>query len=93
MFNLGLPPKGESDAWLDVHITDGNFGFIIDFHTFLEHIHHTITGGDSLQQLHSVYKLKLSTISDLLAVIFFKVSTPHFMSSSGAHLVIYNEAS
>ena len=92
-YNLGFPSKGEADAWLDLHAPNGNFGFVIDFHTLMDHIHHAITGVNSLKQLQNVYKLKLNTISELLAVTSFEVSTPRFLSKSGAHAVIDNKAS
>ena len=71
-FNLGFTSKTESDAWLDTHVPSGDFGFVIDFHTLLEHIHHAITGMDALKQLQTVYKLKLSTISEALSVTSFE---------------------
>ena len=91
--NLGFPSKFESDALLELHVPAGNFGYIIDFHTLMEHIHHTITGVDSLKQLQNVYKLKLSTIAESLAVTSFEVVSPRFLSSSGMHTVIDNETS
>ena len=91
--NLGFPSKVESDAWLDLHALGGNFGFLVDFHTLLEHIFHAISGMDALKQLQTVYKLKLSTISDALAVTSFEVSAPRFLSASGSHTVVYNESS
>ena len=85
--------KEQSDAWLDLHAPNGNFGYIIDFHTMMEHIHHSITGVDSLKQLQNVYKLKLTTISEALAVTSFEVTSPRFLNTSSVHVVISNEAS
>ena len=59
----------------------------------MEHIHHSITGVDALKQLQNVYKLKLNTISEALAVTSFEISTPRFLSASSAHVVIGNEVS
>ena len=81
--NLNFTLKDQADAWLETHAPHGNFGFIIDFHTLLEHIHHAINGVDSLRQLQNVYKLKLSTISESLAVTSFEVATPRFLNTSG----------
>ena len=92
-YNLNFPLKGEAGAWLDLHAPGGNFGFVIDFHTLLEHIHHAITGVDSLKKLQTVYKLKLNTISEALSITSFKVTTPRFLSSSDSHSAIGNEAS
>ena len=91
--NLGFLSKFESDAWLELHVLAGSFGYIIDFYTLMEHIHHVITGVDSLKQLQNVYKLKLFTIAESLAVTFFEVSSPRCLSSSGVHTVIDNETS
>ena len=43
IFNLGFSSEGESDVWLDLHLPQGNFGYVIDFHTLLEHNYHSIT--------------------------------------------------
>ena len=91
--SLGFHGKGDSDAWLELHSPGGGFGFVVDFHTLMEHIHHAITGVDALKQLQTVYKLKLTTISEALAVTSFEVPIPRFLSKSGAHNVIDNEAS
>ena len=47
--NLGFPSKIESDAWLEIHSPNGTFGLIVDFHTLMGHIHHSITGVDALK--------------------------------------------
>ena len=91
--NLGFRDKSESDAWLEMHAPEGHFGLIVDFHTLMEHIHHSITGVDAMKQLQSVYKLKLATISEALAVTSFEVNMPRFLSKTGAHLVIDNDTS
>ena len=59
----------------------------------MEHIHHVITGVDSLKQLQNVYKLKLFTIAESLAVPSFEVVSTRFLSSSRMHTVIDNETS
>ena len=59
----------------------------------MEHINHNITDVDALKQLQTVYKLKLSTLSEALSVTSFEVSIPRFLSNSGAHTVVGNEAS
>ena len=92
-FNLGFTSKGESDSWLELNAAHNNFGFVVDCHILLEHIHHSITGMDALKQLQTVYKLQLSTISEALSVTSFEVSTPRFLSASGQHRIIGNESS
>ena len=66
---------------------------MVDFHTLMEHVHHSITGVDALKQLQTVYKLKLNTISEALSVTSFEVRIPRFLANTGAHMVIDNEAS
>lgn len=92
-FNLGFTLKRDLDAWFNIHALTGSFGFVIDFHTFLEHVHQSITGMDALKQLQTVYKFSLSTISEALTVTLFKASVPHFLSSSGAHRIVENDCS
>ena len=91
--SLGFISKIEADAWLELHAPNGNFGLIVDFHTLMEHIHHSITGVDALKQLQNVFKLKLHTISEALSVTSFEVPVPRFLTSTGAHVVIDNQAS
>ena len=90
-YNLGFTSKSESDAWLELNSPGGNFGYLVNFHTVMEHIHQAITDVDALKQLQNVYKLKLQTISEALSVTSFEVSTPRFLSSSGLHAVIGND--
>ena len=91
--NMGFRSKKDSDAWIETHTPGGNFGFVVDFHSMMEHINHNITGVDALKQLQNVYKLKLSTLSEALSVTSFEVSMPRFLSKSGAHSVIGNQDS
>ena len=77
-YNLGLLSKGDSDTWVVLHSPNRNFGYLVDFHTLLEHITYEITGMDALKQLQNIYKLKLSTILEALAVTSFEVTIPRF---------------
>ena len=91
--SLDFTSKTDSDAWLEHHAPNGNFGLLVDFHTLMEHIHHSITGVDALKQLQNVYKLKMKTLSEALAVASFEVPMPRFFTSSGVHVVIDNQES
>ena len=91
--SLDFNSKQDSDAWLELHVPKGNFGLIVDFHTLMEHLHHSITGVDALKQLHNVHKLKMKTLSEALSVGSFEVPVPRFLSSSGMHVVIDNQQS
>ena len=92
-FNLGFRSKKEADAWLVMNAPKGNFGYMVDFHTVMEHVHHQITGIDSLSSLGKLYKLKLSTISESLAMTSFETIDPRFLTASGSHSVINSESS
>ena len=48
--NLGFRSKTEPKAWLQLNAPIDQFGFIVDFHTVMEHVHQQITGVDSLSQ-------------------------------------------
>ena len=91
--NMGFVSKNDADSWLETHAPGGNFGFVFNFYTLVEHVHQLITGVDSLKQLQNAYKLKLSTIFEALSVTSFEVSVPRFLSSSEAHVVVSNDAS
>ena len=90
--NMGFRSKKDSDAWIETYTPGGNFDFLVDFHTMMEHINHNITGVDALKQLQNVYKLKLSTLSEALSVTSFEANVPRFLSKAGAHSVVGNEA-
>ena len=90
---LNFLSKDEASAWLEHHVPSGNFGLLVDFHTLMEHIHHSITGVDSLKQLQNVYKLKMKTLSEALSVASFEIPMPRFFTCSGVHVVIDNQES
>ena len=92
-FNLGFRSKKESDAWLILNAPKEFFGYLVDFHTVMEHVHHQITGIDSLSSLGKLYKLKLSTISESLSMTSFETTEPRFLTASGSHCVINSESS
>ena len=77
-FNLGFRSKKESGAWLELNAPKKQFGFLVDFHTVMEHIHQQITGMDSLSSLGSLYQLKLKTMSEGVAMTSFELSEPRF---------------
>ena len=91
--SLDFMSKSDADAWLEHHVPNANFGLVVDFHTLMEHIHHSITGVDALKQLQNVYKLKMKTLSEALSVASFEVPVPRYLTSSGMHVVIDNQES
>ena len=91
--NLGFRSKREADAWLVINAPKQEFGYLVDFHTAMEHINQQITGMDSLSSLGKLYKLKLRTISEGVAITSFENNNPRFLTSSGAHAVVDSESS
>ena len=86
--SLGFKSFDESCSWLETIAPGGSFGFVVDFHIVMEHIHQQISGHDSLKNLERIYKLKLHTISEAVSMTSFEIITPRFLSSSGSHTVI-----
>ena len=37
--DLGFRPTIESNAWLTMNVPNKEFGYVIDFHTLMEHVH------------------------------------------------------
>ena len=91
--NLGFTSRRESDAWLELNAPKDQFGFVVDFHTVMEHIHQQINGVDSLSSLGKLYKLKIKTMSEGVAMTSFETNSPRFLTLSGAHTVVDTEAS
>ena len=92
-YNLGFRSKTESDAWLEINAPQQEFGYLVDFHTVMEHIQQQITGMDSLASLGKLYKLQLRTISEAVAITSFENHNPRFLTSTGAHAVVDAESS
>ena len=76
-----------------IHSPGERGGLLVDFHTLMEHIHHTITGQDVIGKLNSLYKLKIETIAQGLAVTSFERNLPRFFSSSTSHRVVKDSQS
>ena len=90
---MGFQSNSESNAWLELNALKEQFGFVVDFHTVMEHIRHQITGTDSLLNLGKLYKLKLKIMSESVSITSFEVQSPRFFTSSDAHSVVDSEAS
>jgi hypothetical protein len=85
---LALKSKKESTSWLMINSPNERGGLVIDFHTFMENIQQTMVGTDSIARLNSLYKLKIDTMSQRIAIISFERTIPSFFSTSSAHKVI-----
>jgi hypothetical protein len=68
-------------------------GLIVDVHMVMEHIQATISGQDSLGRLEKLYKLKIRTLADGLAMTSFETKVPRYFSLSSVHKVVKQDAS
>jgi hypothetical protein len=76
-----------------MHIPSHDFGWILDPHIVMEHIYYSVTAEDTLKRLESIYKLKLVTIAQGLAVSSFENKVPKFFSKASAYKVIKDDSS
>ena len=90
--NLGFRSKDEAGAWIDLNAPKDDFGYIVDFHTAMEHLHQQITGVDSLASLGKLYKLRLKKISEGVAMTSFEVNNPRYFTATGNHVVVDTES-
>jgi len=85
---MGLRSKREVITWLAINSPRERGGLVVDFHTLMEHIHHSTTGSDAIAKLNGLYKLKIGTISQGLAITSFDCNIPKFFSKSAYHRVV-----
>jgi hypothetical protein len=90
---LGFWGQAEANAWLSMHILSHDFGWILDPHIVMEHTHYAVTTEDTLKRLEGIYKLKLSTIAQGLAVSSFENKVPEFFSKASTYKVIKDDSS
>mmetsp|Transcript_2269 Transcript_2269/g.3186 ORF Transcript_2269/g.3186 Transcript_2269/m.3186 type:complete len:82 (+) Transcript_2269:1940-2185(+) len=57
--SLGFCSSSEAAAWLSLHSVSRDFGYLVDFHTLIEHVHANIANEDSLKSMERIYKLTL----------------------------------
>jgi hypothetical protein len=76
-----------------MNIPSHDFGWIVDPHIVMEHVHYSVTSKDTLKRLESIYKLKLHTIAQRLAVSSFENRVPKFFSKASAYKVIKDDSS
>ena len=49
---LSLRSKKEVVAWLSINAPHERGGLVVDFHTLMEHVHHSINGTDAIAKLN-----------------------------------------
>jgi hypothetical protein len=90
---LGFQSIADSNAWLAAELPQHRSGLIVDAHTVLEHVYHAIEGIDTIAMMEKLYKIKVTTIADSVAMTSFDAKTPKYFSKSQAHRVLKLDAS
>jgi hypothetical protein len=90
---LGFRSSKESNAWLVLHMPDHHCGLVVDVHMVMEHIQAAITGTDSISMSDKLFKLKIKTLADGLAMKSFESKVPRYFSQSSVHKVVKHDAS
>jgi hypothetical protein len=83
----------QANAWLVINMPSHQCGMIVDVHMVMEHIQATISGKDSLGQLEKLYKLKIGTLADGLAMTSFEAKVPRYFLLLSVHKVVKQDAS
>jgi hypothetical protein len=90
---LGFRSSKESSAWLVTHMPEHHCGLLVDVHIVMEHIQSSITGTDTINMLEKLFKLKLQTLADGMAMKSYERKIPRFFSQSSVHRVIKHDDS
>ena len=69
---LGFDSLSKASSWLAENVPDHAFGLIVDPHTVMEHIQSSIAGKACLPKMERLYKLKLLTIGEAVAMTSFE---------------------
>ena len=86
--DLGFGSFNKANAWLENNSPEGHFGFIVDFHTAMEHIARQINGKEGLKTMTDLYKLKfMTTNAEAIAITSFEFQIPRFFTEAGSHKV------
>ena len=84
----GFRSFDEVNAWLKNYIPDGHFGFLVDFHTAMEHISRQSNGKETLKTMTNLYKLKfMTTNAEAISITSFESQIPRFFTEAGSHKV------
>jgi hypothetical protein len=90
---LGFRTSKEANAWLVLHMPDHHCGLVVDIHMVMENIQAAIAGQDSISMLEKLFKLKIQTLADGLAMKSFETKVPRYFSQTSAHKVVKHDAS
>jgi hypothetical protein len=90
---LGFRTSREANAWLVLHMPDHHCGLVVDLHMVMEHVQAAIAGQDSISRLEKLFKLKIKTLADGLAMTSFETKVPRYFSQTNVHKVVKHDAS
>jgi hypothetical protein len=90
---LGFRSSREANAWLVLNMSEHHCGLVVDVHMVMEHIQASIAGQDSINRLEKMFKLKIKTLADGLAMTSFETKVPRYFSQTSVHKVVKNDAS
>jgi hypothetical protein len=85
---LGFDCLSKASSWLAENVPDHAFGLIVDPHRVMDHIQSSIAGEACLPKVEKLYKLKLSTIGEALAMTSFENKVPQYLSTGSHHKVV-----
>jgi hypothetical protein len=90
--SLGYQTSVEANAFLARECPGHAFGLLVDPHAVMEHIWETISGTDVLKRMEKLVKIKLSTVSEGIAISSFESPIPKFFSAPGRRVIKMNES-
>lgn len=86
--SLGFKSLRECTAWLEIHSPGTDFGILNDYHMVMEHVFILITGINLNATLEKIYKMKLSTPNQGVALSSFELRVPKFFSGNPKNIGI-----
>jgi hypothetical protein len=90
---LGFHSSKESSAWLVAHMPEHQCGLLVDVHIVMEHIQSSITRTNTINMLKKLFKMKLQTLADRMAMKSYERKIPRFFPQSSVHRVIKHDDS
>jgi hypothetical protein len=90
---LGFTKPPDANSWLEKELPRHPAGLIVDAHMVFERIFYNMDNTDTLARLQQCYKIKVSTISDGVAITSFDSKIPKFFSRSHGHKVVKTDGS
>jgi hypothetical protein len=92
---LGFCSSREANAWLVINVPGHHWGLVVDVHMVMEHVQASsiAAGQDSIVRLEKIFKLKILTLADGLAMSSFEAKVPRYFLQMSVHKVVKPDAS